>query len=198
MKNTTRVTIASIFLLTLSASVLAEKSLSYDYVEAGYTHYDVKSSSSDINYNGYTVGGVKEISDNVHVFSSYTDTSTSTTDVDLIVVGAGIHHPLSDNTDVVVNLSRINWDSASTNVSGSGHVNGGDIGVRHHMSDELEITAGIEKYNFSTGVSYKGIGVGIAKKIDENISIVLDHSNLERTDDLWDWDITTISIRHYY
>ena len=201
MKNTTRVTIASIFLLTLSASVLAEKSLSYDYVEAGAIRFNIKPAHATYNYDGYILGGVKEVSDNVHVFASYADTNNANINLDFKTIGAGLHHSISSHTDIVFDLSRVNYslNNSSLDLSASGNFNTAELSARHLLLDDLEFTAGFTKWGMKdNSISYSGFGVGAIKKISDELSVKFDYKNLKISQGSEDVNPITLSLRHYY
>lgn len=193
MKNITKVVAVSLSLLALSSSVLAEK-FSYDYIDVGYTHSDVKTSTSDLNYNGYIVKGVKQINDNTHVFGDYLDIERSDNiGVTFKTVGAGTHHSLSMNTDLVIDVYRTKWDSITS--TSSGNFNSGEVKLRHNFSDDLELSVNYEKHNT---ILYDGFSIGAVQKVNNDFLVVLDYASLNRSDSTVDWDMTTLSFRHYY
>lgn len=194
MKNITKVVTVSLSLLALSSTVLAEK-FSYDYVDVGYTHSDVKTSTSDLNYNGYIVKGVKQINDNTHVFGEYLDIERSDNiGLTFKTIGVGAHHPLNVSTDLVLDVYRTKWDSITS--TSNGNFNSGEVKLRHNFSDDLELSVNYEKHNTTTG--YDGFSVGAVQKISNDLLIVFDYASLNRSDSTVDWDMTTLSFRHYY
>ena len=190
MKNILNIVALTIF---LSTSAIAE--FSYDYIDAGYTHSDVKTSTSDLNYNGYIVKGVKQINNNTHIFGEYLDIERSD-NVGLIfkTVGVGMHHPLSVDTDLVVDVYRTKWNSITS--TSDGNFNSGEVKLRHNFSDDLELSVNYEKHNTTTG--YDGFSIGAVQKINNDFLAVLDYASLNRSDSTVDWDMTTLSFRHYY
>ena len=196
MKNALFKTLTALSLVITSNFVFAEKTFSYDFVEAGYTHSDVKTSTSNLNYNGYKVKGVKEVASNIHVLGEYMNIERSdNTGLSFKTLGLGLHQSLSVDTDLVVDVCRTKWTSI-TDASNNGNFNSGEIKLRHNFSDDLELSLNYEKHNTATG--YDGFSVGAVKKINNNLSMVFDYASLNRSDSTVDWDMSTLSFRRYY
>jgi len=194
MNNTIKAVTASLSLLAFSSAVLAEE-FSYDYVDVGYTHSDVKTSTSDLNYNGYVVKGVKEVADNIHVFGEYMDIRrTDNVGLALKTIGAGYHHLVSVDIDLVIDVYRTKWNDVN-DPTNSGNFNSGKVKLRHNFSDDLELLINYEKHNT---IDYDGFSIGAVKKINNDFSVVFDYASLNRSDSTVDWDMTTLSFRHYY
>jgi len=194
MNNTIKAVTASLSLLAFSSAVLAEE-FSYDYVDVGYTHSDVKTSTSDLNYNGYVVKGVKQMTDNIHMLGEYMDIKrTDNVKLAFKTIGIGVHQSVRADTDLVVDVYRTKWDSVTS--ASSGNFNSGEVKLRHNFSDNLELLVNYEKHNTTTG--YDGFSFGAVKKISNDFSVVFDYASLNRSDSTVDWDMTTLSFRHYY
>lgn len=196
MKNIIIKSLITISLSTITNIVFAEKTFSYDYVDAGYTHSDVETSTSSLDYNGYKVKGVKEMTDNIHVLGEYMDIERSDNiGLTFKTLGMGIHQSLDINTDLVIDVYRTKWDSITT--TSNGHFNSGEVKLRHGFSDNLELSLNYEKHNTTSG-GYDGFSVGAIKKINNNLSMVFDYASLDLSDSSVDWNMSTLSFRHYY
>jgi hypothetical protein len=195
LKNILIKTLTILSLVTTSNCAFAEK-FSYDYVDVGYTHWDVKTSTSDLNYSGYAVKGIKEVSGNIHVFGEYMDIKKSEDNVDLAfkTFGMGLHQPLSIDTDIVIDIYKTNWNSVAS--ASEGNFNSGEVKLRHNFSDDLELSVNYEKHSATIG--YDGFSVGAIQKINNDLSVGLDYASLNSSDSTVDWSMTTLSLRRYY
>jgi hypothetical protein len=201
MKNTIIKTLTILSLVTVSSVSFAEKTFSYDLVEAGAIRFNIKPAGRTFNYDGYFVSGAKEVSDNVHIFASYADTDNASMNLNLKTFGAGLHHSISEDTDVVFDLSRVNYSLSNDNLdlATSGNFNAAELGLRHRLSDDLEITTSFTKWAMdATPISYSGLGIGAIKKINNDVSVRFDYKNLKISQGQEDVNPITLSIRHYY
>ena len=196
MKNKLIKTLAILSLVTASNIVFAEKSFNYNYIDVGYTHSDVKMATSNLNYDGYVVKGVKEVADNIHILGEYMniERSTNTINLDFKTFGMGVHQPLSVDTDLVVDVYKTNWNNIASTADGD--FNSGEVKLRHNFSDDLELSVNYEKHN--TTIGYDVFSIGAIQRVNNNFLIRLDYASLNRSDSAVDWDMTTLSFRHYY
>lgn len=131
-------------LIPLSAQ--ADDKLSYTYVEGGYVNVDGDA-------DGYGVRGSFEFGDsNFYGFGAYSSVEIDNTsiDVDSTQIGVGYAHGLTNNADLISELSWVNTD-----VDGFGDVDGyrASVGIRGSFSDNFE---GLVKANWTDGSDIDG------------------------------------------
>jgi len=131
-------------LIPLSAQ--AGDNLSYTYVEAGYVDIDGDA-------DGFGVRGSYEFGDsNFYGFASYSQVEIDHTsiDIDNSQLGVGYAHGLSDNVDLLAELSWVNTD-----VDGLGDVDGyrASVGIRGTIASNFE---GLVKANWTDGSDFDG------------------------------------------
>ncbi|WP_036171652.1 diffusible signal factor-reguated Ax21 faimly protein [Noviluteimonas dokdonensis] len=130
----------SLFALVLLAAApftaSATDVLSYDYVEAGY----VKSDSRD-DASGYGITGSVSIDERFNLFGSYVDQNSDRfngVDLRQWSVGAGFHHSVKDNVDLV---ARLAWNSVDTAQTKEYDGVSAEAGVRAAMGAHFETWA---------------------------------------------------------
>jgi len=131
-------------LIPLSAQ--ADDKLSYTYVEGGYVNVDGDA-------DGYGVRGSFEFGDsNFYGFGAYSSVEIDNTsiDVDSTQIGVGYAHGLTNNADLISELSWVNTD-----VDGFGDADGyrASVGIRGSFSDNFE---GLVKANWTDGSDIDG------------------------------------------
>ncbi|HEY9143131.1 MAG TPA: diffusible signal factor-reguated Ax21 family protein [Arenimonas sp.] len=138
--------IALAFAALLPLSAQADDKLSYTWVEADYLNVDGDA-------DGFGLRGSLEFGDsNFYGFGGFNtvEIDNSNIDVDSFDIGLGYAHSLSDNVDLLSEISYLNSD-----VSGFGDLDGyrASVGVRGSFSPNFE---GMIKANYTDGDNFDG------------------------------------------
>lgn len=166
---------------------------SYNFVEAGYESVDIDVGGGSIDGDGYGIGGSFEINNDVFVFAGYAKASFDfNVDFTTMEVGAGWHTGLTDQTDFLATLAYVNGEVDSGGFGAyddNGY--GASIGLRHNLSDAVELYGSISYIDFGDGDS-TGIGGGFWYKFSEALAAGLGMTK--------DDDVTTFgaTIRVYF
>ena len=119
--------------------------LSYSYLEGAYINSDVDNFNEDVD--GLALRGSFEITDQVFLFGSFSDQSTSIfgSDVDLTAfrIGAGYAWPIAKNVDVYgrIGYARVEADLPGPNLSDDGYTLG--VGMRGRVIEPLELEGAV-------------------------------------------------------
>jgi hypothetical protein len=99
-------------LLIITGNALAAE-LSYDYAELRYVDTEIDGNGgSDLNGDGFELGGSIEIADNIHLFGSYQTLDFDfNVDISTVEVGAGYMRPVASGTDFVARVSYIDAEA---------------------------------------------------------------------------------------
>lgn len=186
--------------LLVSGNTTAE--FSYDYIEGGYSYWGLKNSTTSWHYDGLKIKVSKGISDNIHLSASHMDmsreTNNSTHNGKFKEIGIGINYPIQQETDFIFDFGHnrytSNYSSASTNINSKTSVNRYDVAIRHHLESDLEVIGRAHK----TSNEFTGIGGGMIKDINENVSIELFLNRIKRSGSSTDWTDVFLGLRHYY
>lgn len=137
-------------LIPLSAQ--ADDKLSYTYVEGGYVNVN---GDGGADADGFGVRGSFEFGDSgFYGFGAYSqvevDDVPGEVDIDSTQLGFGYAHGLTDNADLISELSYVNTD-----VEGLGDADGyrASVGLRGSFSDNFE---GLVKANWTDGSDIDG------------------------------------------
>ncbi len=133
----------------MCGSALADDHLSYTFLEVSYQYADLD--DLDVDGNGYAVEGSVGIGDHFFVAASYSDLDFDRgVDTESYAIGVGVHFPLSDATDVVIDLAYLDAEASvsgsSVSVSDDGY--GIGVGVRGRTYENWEVEAGVQYTNF--------------------------------------------------
>ena len=153
---------------TLPLAANAAEGVSYTYVEGGYAATDID--QTDIDADGFAVGGSAAIAPNFHVFGSFSRQELDTSgnfDFDQWRVGVGYNHEINPRVDL---LTRVAYERFET--GGDFDTVGGDIefdgysveaGVRGALTRNLEgyALAGYEDFEQADGDFYGRVGAQV-------------------------------------
>lgn len=135
---------------------------SYNFVEAAYESVDIDvGGGSSVDGDGFGIGGSFEINEDVFVFASYAKADFDFgVDFTTLEAGVGWHTGLTEQTDFFAALAYVNGELDSGGF-GSYDDNGysASIGLRHNLSDAVELYGSITYVDFGDGDS-TGIGGG--------------------------------------
>ena len=163
-------------LLAFSASVSAED-FSYNYFGAGYTRINLDDGFVDIDGDAFGLNGSYEINESFYVFAGYGmgefEEAGVTVDMDTLRAGIGWHTPLSDQVDLVTDLSYEYIDLSAFGVSVDDNGFGLGVGLRFAATDNVELNAGINYVDFGDGGDDTGFGIGALFGVSDNIDIGL-------------------------
>src|SRR5690606_41036439 len=97
---------ASIAALGIAGTANAESSFDYSYVELGYVNTDLD--DFNVDGDGFELRGSLEVTNNIHVFTSYTDLDFDfNIDTNTFEVGGGYAWPVRSNLDVIATVSYL-------------------------------------------------------------------------------------------
>ncbi len=155
----------------LSSAVDMAEGPSYSYIQASYADVEVGGADGD----GFAVAGGVEVGDKWHVFAEYATAEVDIglgldADVDITTAGGGYHHSLSDRTNVFAELGFANADVEGFDDSGLL----ARVGIRHDVSDSLEIYGSIGQLDFDDVDYGTEIGAGAWYTISGNMAIGFD------------------------
>jgi hypothetical protein len=130
-----------------ASTALAAQGLPYNFVEAGYVNIDFD--DTDIDADGFAVGGQGLINPNVFVFGSYGQVESDpfmgvTAEVDSLAAGLGYRSALNPTTDLNATVAYLRA-KAEIDGFGSDSENGFGLGLdlRSMLSQVIEGSAGI-------------------------------------------------------
>ena len=158
--------------LAFSASASAED-FDYNFLSLGYGSVDFD--DLGVDGNGFTIGGSYAMTDSYYAFFNYNAASLDL-DIDTTLWGAGFgyHRALSDQVDLVAELSYeyVEFDiplTPSIDDTGLGLA----VGVRFAQSEKLELNAGINYVDYSDGGDDTGFELGALYSINDAYSVGL-------------------------
>jgi hypothetical protein len=159
-------------ILAFSASANADD-FDYNFLTLGYGTVDFD--DLGVDGNGFTIGGSYAMTDSYYAFFNYNAASLDA-DIDTTLWGAGFgyHRALSDQVDLVAELSYeyVEFDiplNPSIDDTGLGLA----IGVRFAQSEKLELNAGINYVDYSDGGDDTGFELGALYSINDAYSVGL-------------------------
>jgi len=170
--------VSFLLLLGISAGAAAQgaansSGLNYTYAEIGYGQVNID--DPDVDGDGFGIGGSFALTDQFHLFGSYT-----TTDLDFDVdatnfdLGFGFNTPLADNIDVVATLSYVYVEFEAAGF-GSADDNGlgGGLGLRALLNPQIELFGGVEYVDLSDSGSDTALGLGGRYNFNEQFAVGL-------------------------
>ncbi len=174
--------ISVLSLLAAMASIQA-KEFSYTYIEGAYESTDLDGPDADI----FRISGSYNVSPNFNIIGDYAtgnvDNPSGGSDLDFDEgsISVAYHAPVAQSTDLTANLKVVNRD---TDVAGNDTGYGLGVGVRHMLSDRVEVDANVDfvdvqdvedtalklgaRYYFNSAIS-AGLGYSTSS---ENIDVV--------------------------
>lgn len=173
--------------LCLAAFPAMADGFSYNYVQAGWETVDLDvSGGSDVDGDGFGVGGSFEVGDDFFIGASYGKADfDGGVDLTALQVGFGWHTGLSDKTDFVASLSYVEGEVDAPGFGSfddSGY--GASIGVRSNVSDAVELFGAISYVDYGDGGDSTGIGGGFWYNLNETFSLGM---NIATDDDVTSW-----------
>lgn len=136
------------------------QTLEYSWVEAGYERLDqdVGLSTGDFESDGYYVRGSAAIGPSAYLFGGYESGSNDDfgidIDTDLLQVGYGYHHAMSERTDLLAEVSYLHTEVEADDIASAEAEDWrGSVGVRGAFSDNFE---GLAKANYTDGDAFDG------------------------------------------
>jgi hypothetical protein len=136
---------------SVSGAAFAE-GFDYNYLDASYGQVEIDAGGSDVDGDGFGIGGSFALTDSFHVFGGYDtadfDFGIDATDLEL---GVGYNMPMSDTVDFIASLSYL-WTEVDTGF-GSVDDNGFGLGVglRAMASPAFELNGGVSYVDYGSG-----------------------------------------------
>lgn len=179
---------AVLFLSVFSASAMAQ-GLSYNFIEGQYQRVEIDDvGGSDVDGDGFGIGGSFEVGDSWHIFGSYGQADFDFgVDFDELVVGGGFNTGISPQTDFVARLAFV---SVEVDVGGFGSVDddgfAAEIGLRSMVNQNLELAGFITQVELDDSGGDTGVRGEAWYKLSETFSVGLGISAAD--------DVTTFGI----
>lgn len=130
--------------LLMLAGPAAAEGLSYDYIEGWYQDVELDASGTDIDGDGFGIGGSVEFADSWRLFASYgTNDFDFGVDQDAYSVGVGFFTPVGNNVDFVADVAYVSVEFDSILGSGDDDGFGLSAGFRGMVSDAVELAGGV-------------------------------------------------------
>jgi hypothetical protein len=137
--------------------------LSYSYWDLSYIAADID--GLDQKLDGYGVGGSIELSEQVFLYGSYADVSTTIFGFEASEqdagIGLGYAWPVAENIDLV---GRAGYAHAKADVEDFGSIDDDGytlgIGVRGRFADSFEVEGGVQYADFKDLGDGTGVGLG--------------------------------------
>jgi opacity protein-like surface antigen len=172
-----KIFLAAALLAAAPLSASAAESMSYTYVEGGWTQQQISAPGSNPKLDGAYIRGSFAIADQVNVFGGYSSTSKTyhledsigeyriKNTIDQPELGIGYHMPMTDRVDFTADIAwmRINnevkFDDGVTTDSAKIHTNAGrgSLGVRGKPSRRTEAWL---KAGYIDGSDMDGVWIG--------------------------------------
>jgi hypothetical protein len=154
--------LGTLMALGAAAPALAAEDFSYSFIEAGYVSNEIDSAGLD--GSGFAIGGSYEFSRSMFAFASVLDaeynhnSGVSTTATSL---GLGFAWPLTTSLDLVSGVAyehlRLHLDGVGSASEEGFSLN---TGLRAHMGESIEVTAGVKYTDFGHDLDDFTLGVG--------------------------------------
>lgn len=126
-------------LCAFTAPALAD-GLSYNFVEGFYERVEIDSGITDVDGDGFAIGGSFEIGDMWQVIGSYSTADLDFgLDYDQLMLGGGFHAPVTDNVDLVANFMYVRIDVGGTGGDTDDDGLGMSVGLRGFAAPRLEL-----------------------------------------------------------
>lgn len=145
--------LAGLSILTLAAPVLADTP-SYNYIEGLYQRVEFDTNfGSEIDGDGFAIGGSLEVAENWHMFGGYGTTGLDfSIDLNQFTVGGGYHVDISPISSFFVNLAYVR---AELDAGGFGSPDdsgyGLTIGLRSRVSQQIDLEGSLGYVDLGDG-----------------------------------------------
>jgi len=186
-----KILVSVLALTAIATTAQAETSpFSYNYIQLGYINGDYKTGGSKLDFNETEFSGSLSLTDNFYLTASYSDGEIKVgpkADISGYSLGVGGRLPLGGATDFVGGISyaksKVKFQGVTESESGYGI----SVGIRHLLSEQLELEAGVgivdaggdsdRVTSLSAGLRYRvakgfsmGLGYGVldSKEADAN------------------------------
>lgn len=162
-----------VLLFAFSVSTYAD-GFSYNSVTLGYgqTEFD----DLDIDGDAIGIGGSLALNDSFHAFAGYSmgdldDDFGNSADFDELSIGFGHHLSLSEQVDLVSEVSYEYVEVSAGGVSVDDNGFGLGLGLRFAATPQIELDAGISYVDFGDGGDDTGFGAGLLYNINDTFTI---------------------------
>ena len=186
--------LAGFFVIFLALPAMAEAP-SYSFVQVGYQEVDLDiGGGSDVDGDGWGLGGSVEFGDNFFGYISYSDIGFDfSVDLTQLGVGLGWFTEVAENTSV---FARVGYLEAEVDAPGfnsvdeSGYSVG--VGIRSNVTPLIELYGEVAYSDLGSGADTTAFGGGILFNVNEMFAVGLAAS----TDD----DVTSYGVvgRFYF
>jgi opacity protein-like surface antigen len=143
-----KLTGAAAALLTLPALSQAE----FNYTSAEFNYIldvEIDGGSFNVDGDGIGIGGTYEIADGFYIGGSYEDYDLDfNINGDWLEIGGGYFNTLNEDLDFVATLSYVDVELSSGGDSADDDALSIGAGIRARLSDEIEVDAMLEYYDF--------------------------------------------------
>lgn len=175
-------------LLVLGVSAVQASEFNYTFADVAYREVSIDAGIDDIDGDGYSLSGSYGVTDNLAITVSYTDLSYDfSIDSKEFSLGVDFHTPIGESTDLVLGLDYLDAEVSVSffgfNVTEDDTGNAISAGIRHKLSDIIEIEGGISRADIfdDTETSY---GIGLLVGVSENIAIGVGYGKADDVDSI--------------
>jgi hypothetical protein len=165
-------TLGLVTALGMGGSALAAEGVSHSYVEAGYGYGEL--AGGLIDGDGFKVGGSLELPANVVIAASYRDFTfeESGTEADISELSAGLAYQwaLGDSFDLLAGASFEQLEFEGESESGFGL----NIGTRGRVTDNVELSAGVQYQDIKEVPSTFVVTLGVRRYFTPSFAMGVD------------------------
>jgi hypothetical protein len=159
------------------------RDLSYSYIEIGAASTETEVLGIEIEGDAKSVFASAEIGDKAYIHAAYGNTEFDfDIETNLFSAGLGLHTDISEGTDIFVEVSFVSSEVEQPSFGSEDDTGTGvDIGIRHLVSDSLELNAGFAQVSIFDE-SETAFGVGARLYANESISVGIEYATADDTD----------------
>ncbi|HEB59580.1 MAG TPA: hypothetical protein ENJ01_10180 [Gammaproteobacteria bacterium] len=165
----------------------------YDYAQISFDDVDFDVSGFNVDGDGITLSGSYAFHPDYFVTAAWGNWDLDgNVDGRQLTIGVGLHSALRAQTDLVLDfvLGNIELDSGTSTFDNDFWRIG--VALRHNLSNQLEVGAAVNYYNFDIGDNDTAFGFNALYNLTNDVSAL---AAIEFRDDV---DILSIGIRYYY